>query len=90
MSIVPIQAEKFTRRILTPMDENNFEFLVFQGVPIDMVLRLMADGIEIQSRNGTFERFDLRTDRRGRPSTTEFRSKRHAPGVAERRVASCS
>lgn len=59
LSIVPIQGEEFTRRILTPMDETRFQFLVFQGVAIDMVLRLMADGIEIQGRDGTFERFIL-------------------------------
>lgn len=64
LSIVPIQGEEFTRRILTPMDENKFEFLVIQGVPIDMVLRLMADGFEIQSRDGTFERFDLNSPTR--------------------------
>ena len=59
LSIVPVQGEEFTKRILTPMDESKFEFLVFQGVPIDMVLRLMADGIEVQHRDGTFERFVL-------------------------------
>ncbi|MFQ5839454.1 MAG: hypothetical protein ACE5HK_01875 [Candidatus Methylomirabilales bacterium] len=59
LSIVPIQGEEFTRRILTPMDESKFEFLVFQGAPIDMVMRLMADGIEVQTRDGKFERFIL-------------------------------
>lgn len=59
LSIVPIQGEDFTRRILTPMEESKFAFLVFQGVPIDMVMRLMADGIEVQSREGRFERFIL-------------------------------
>lgn len=59
LSIVPIQGEAFTRRVLTPMDESKLEFLVFQGVPIDMVLRLMADGIEVQARDGTFQRFIL-------------------------------
>ena len=58
-SIVPIQGEEFTRRILTPMDEGKFEFLVFQGAPIDMVVRLLADGIEVQTRDGKFERFIL-------------------------------
>lgn len=59
LSIVPVQGEEFTQRILSPMDESKFEFLVFQGAPIDMVLRLMADGIEVQSREGAFERFIL-------------------------------
>lgn len=59
LSIVPVQGEEFTKRILSPMDEGKFEFLVFQGAPLDMVLRLMADGIELQNRNGAFERFIL-------------------------------
>lgn len=59
LSIVPIQGEDFTKRILAPMDESKFEFLVIQGAPIDMVLRLMARGFEVQNRDGTFQRFIL-------------------------------
>lgn len=59
LSIVPLQGEEFTKRILTPMGESKFEFLIFQGAPIDMVMRLMADGIEVQNRDGTFQRFIL-------------------------------
>lgn len=33
--------------------------MVFQGAPIDLVMRLIADGIEVQRRDGTFERFIL-------------------------------
>jgi len=58
-SIVPVQGEEFTRRILSPMEESKFAFLIFQGAPIDMVLRLMADGIEKQNPDGTFRRFVL-------------------------------
>ncbi|HXV84227.1 MAG TPA: hypothetical protein VEG60_30625 [Candidatus Binatia bacterium] len=59
LSIVPIQGKEFTERVLTPMEDAKFDFLVFQGSPIDMVARLMADGIEIQSRDGRFLRFLL-------------------------------
>ncbi|MFQ5830188.1 MAG: hypothetical protein ACE5JD_13680 [Candidatus Methylomirabilia bacterium] len=59
LSIIPLQGEEFTTRILTPMDESKFQFLVLQGAPIDMVMRLMADGIEVQDREGKFERFIL-------------------------------
>ena len=59
LSIVPIQGKQFTERVLTPMEDAKFEFLVFQGSPIDMVMRLMADGIEVQTQKGTFLRFLL-------------------------------
>src|SRR5262245_647297 len=59
MSIVPIQGREFTERVLTPMDETKFEALVFQGASIGLVLRLMADGIEVQTPQGRFDRFIL-------------------------------
>jgi hypothetical protein len=59
LSIVPVQGEEFTRRILAPMEEEKFGFLIFQGAPIDLLMRLMADGIEVQKRDGTFGHFIL-------------------------------
>jgi hypothetical protein len=59
LSIVPMQGREFTERVLAPVDESKFEFLVFQGSPIDLVMRLMADGIEVQTPEGRFERFIL-------------------------------
>jgi hypothetical protein len=57
LSIVPIQGQQFTHRVLTPLEDATFEFPVFQGAPLDMVMRLGADGIEVQTREGTFVRF---------------------------------
>jgi hypothetical protein len=59
LSIVPIQGQQFTNRVLTPLEDAMFEFPVLQGSPIDMVMRLGADGIEVQTREGTFARFIL-------------------------------
>jgi hypothetical protein len=59
LSIIPIQGEEFTKRILSPLDENKFLFLIFQGVSIDMSMRMMARGIEMQNPDGTFKRFIL-------------------------------
>ena len=56
-SIVPISGEEFTKRVVTPFEEGAFEFLVFQGGRIDQVMRIMAAGIEVQTRNGGFVRF---------------------------------
>lgn len=48
VTIIPIQGEQFTKRILTPMDESKFEFLVHQGVDLGIILRLMARGIQFE------------------------------------------
>jgi len=72
MSIVPVQGREFTERVLTPMNEGKFEFLVFQGSTIDMVMRLMADGIAVQTPEGRFERFILNWPTRPR-EYEEFR-----------------
>jgi hypothetical protein len=59
LSIVPIQGQQFTHRVLTPLEDVTFEFPVFQGVPLEMVMRLGADGIEVQTQEGKFMRFIL-------------------------------
>jgi hypothetical protein len=59
LTILPIHGKQFTERILTPLEDAKFDFLVYQGSPIDMVMRLMADGIEVQTREGAFARFIL-------------------------------
>jgi len=46
--ITPVQGEEFTKRLLTPMDETKFEFLLHQGVPIAILLRIMALGIVVE------------------------------------------
>ena len=69
---MPIQGREFTERVLTPVHEGKFEFLVFQGSAIDMVMRLMADGIEVQTPEGRFERFILNWPTR-REEYEEFR-----------------
>ncbi len=46
--ITPVQGEEFTKRLLTPMDESKFEFLIHQGVGPAVVLRMMAQAIVIE------------------------------------------
>jgi hypothetical protein len=58
-NIVPMGGEEFTTRILTPMDEDKFLFLVLQGAPLGMVLRLMVQGIELQNPDGSFKQYIL-------------------------------
>ena len=66
LGIVPMQGNEFTERILSPLEEDKFEFLIVQGEAIDMIIRLMARGIELQNEDGTFQRFVL-----NRPSHVE-------------------
>ncbi|WNM64132.1 hypothetical protein [Candidatus Nitrospira neomarina] len=48
VTIIPISGEEFTKRILRPLDESQFEFLVHQGLDINMLLRLMARGVLVE------------------------------------------
>ncbi len=45
VSIIPIQGEEFTKRLLTPMDESKLQFLIQQGIEPAIPLRLMCRGI---------------------------------------------
>lgn len=56
-SIHPLSGQAFTERILTPFNDEAFEFLVFQGGAIDRVMRLLASGVEMQNADGGFVRF---------------------------------
>src|SRR5512144_1159087 len=56
-SIVPISGQEFTTRILTPVNEGVLAFFAFQGVRIELLSRLMADGIEMLSPEGSTEAF---------------------------------
>jgi hypothetical protein len=55
-SIVPISGQEFTQRILKPVGEDVLAFFLFQGVRIELLGRLMADGVEMLSRDGRAER----------------------------------
>ena len=48
VSIIPVQGEEFTKRLLTPMDESKFEFLIGQGIEPAIIMRLMARGIGVE------------------------------------------
>ncbi len=71
-SIIPISGEEFTKRVVTPFDDDAFEFLVFQGGSIEQVMRIMAAGIEVQTPGGGFVRF-IENDPRRLQEYEEFR-----------------
>lgn len=51
ITIVPIEGEEFTQRLLTPFKEHRLILLLRQGYDIDLMLRLMAQ--EVRIKNGT-------------------------------------
>lgn len=69
ITIVPITGEEFTKRVLRPLDEDKVHFLVHQGYDINMVLRLMASGISVETGDGPRVLFNLPSD----GGYTEFR-----------------
>lgn len=52
VSIVPIEGEEFTRRLLSPLQENKLTMLLRQGVDVDLILRLVAGELRLRA-NGT-------------------------------------
>jgi hypothetical protein len=71
-SIVPVSGQQFTKRVVTPFTDKAFEFLVFQGGSINQVMRIMAAGIEVQAKDGSFIRF-IENDPRRPEEYEEFR-----------------
>lgn len=51
ISIVPIEGEEFTKRLLTPFQETKFILLLRQRFDIDLLLRLMAQELRVK-QNG--------------------------------------
>ena len=47
ISIVPIEGEEFTKQLLTPFQETKFTLLLRQQFDIDLLLRLMAQGMKL-------------------------------------------
>ncbi|HET9962716.1 MAG TPA: hypothetical protein VFQ34_10305 [Nitrospiraceae bacterium] len=85
ITIVPITGEEFTKRVLRPLDEDKFEFLVRQGYDINMVLRLMARGIAVDDEQGPTVFFNAPSEGAG---YVEFRKRLlHLAGLdAERKL----
>jgi len=51
ISIVPIEGEEFTRRLLTPFQEKKLTMLLRQGADVDLILRLLAGELRINGGN---------------------------------------
>lgn len=49
-SIVPIEGEEFSRRLLNPMEEGKLTLLLRQYTDVDLLLRLMAGEVRIEQK----------------------------------------
>jgi hypothetical protein len=67
ISIVPIEGEEFTKRLLTPIQETKLTLLLRQGVDIDMALRLMAQEFRVHYQGQDIVYANRPTDRIGYP-----------------------
>lgn len=54
ISIVPMQGEEFTQRLLTPFHEQKLTMLLRQGYDIDALLRLLATEIRLANDEGLY------------------------------------
>lgn len=70
--IIPVSGEEFTKRLASPLAENVFATIAYQGSDVEQVARLLAWGIEVQKGDGRFERFIL-NDPSVPQEYTEFR-----------------
>ena len=68
-SIVPIEGEEFTKRLLTPFPESILTMLLRQGADVDLVLRLMAGEYRTEEVKGEkVSYYNKPSDPRGYPS----------------------
>lgn len=51
ISIVPMEGEEFTRRLMTPLQETKLTMLLRQGADVDLILRLLAGELRIHAAN---------------------------------------
>src|SRR5262245_35005151 len=48
ISIVPMQGEEFTQRLLTPFPEQKLTMLLRQGYDVDLLLRMLASKVRLE------------------------------------------
>ena len=65
ISIVPIEGEEFTKRLLTPFHENKLTLLLRQRVDIDLLLRLMAQELRVKREGRELSFQNTPSDRAG-------------------------
>ncbi|BBL69452.1 hypothetical protein MoryE10_00580 [Methylogaea oryzae] len=67
VSIVPMEGEEFTRRLLTPIQETKLTMLLRQGADVDLVLRLIAGELRMRKDGREVVYFNRPSDATGYP-----------------------
>jgi hypothetical protein len=67
ISIIPIEGEEFTRRLLTPFQENKLTMLLRQGVDLDLLLRLLAGELRVNVGKQSVSYLNKPSDTTGYP-----------------------
>lgn len=67
ITIVPVEGEEFTKRMLTPFQESKLTLLLRQGADIDLVLRLLAGEFRRQETGGETAYYNKPSDSQGYP-----------------------
>jgi hypothetical protein len=65
ISIVPIEGDEFTQRLLTPFQETKFMLLLRQRYDIDLLLRLMAQELRVRENGQEISYRNTPADRMG-------------------------
>lgn len=65
ISIVPIEGEEFTKRLLTPFQQNKFTLLLRQRFDVDHLLRLMAQEVRLEQSGQHIAYRNAPSDRQG-------------------------
>jgi hypothetical protein len=66
-SIVPIEGEEFTKRLLTPFPESILTLLLRQGADVDLVLRMMAGEYRTEEGGQKVSYYNKPSDKVGYP-----------------------
>jgi len=73
ISIVPIEGEEFTKRLLTPFHYSKLALLLRQHFDIDLMLRMMAQEVHLQSQEQQTSHQRMRNKNKSDPHTRHQR-----------------
>lgn len=52
IELTPLRGEEYSRQLLTPLTDNQFRMLATEGLPLDLLIRLMGKSFHFQNERG--------------------------------------